>query len=230
MPHWWRPALILLLVVTGAAARTVSAPPSGPGDDGAMIYVVRRSWHVDVGFDKGEIAPPLRLVLHALPDATYVFFGFGDRGYLTADHRHAPNLLAALWPGKGLILVTGLRRPPADAFGADHVIRLRVSREASRRAQAFIRESLQGFDSAERDSAEPDSAEPAEPTTIAGPYEGSVYYGARPRYSALHTCNTWAAEVLASAGLPIRSSGVVLAGQLWRRVRSLARAERAISE
>jgi hypothetical protein len=43
-----------------------------------------------------------------------------------------------------------------------------------------------------------------------------------PRYSALYTCNTWAADTLRSAGLPVRSTMTLLAGQLWRQVTRLA--------
>jgi hypothetical protein len=205
---------MLLLVLTAGTAAAQSLPPSAePSDDRTTIYVARRSWHVDVGFAAADVEPPLQLGLQALPGAAYVFFGFGNRGYLTSSHRHAPNSLAALWPGEGLILATGLRASPADGFGADQVIELRVSRAASRGAQEFIRRSL-------RDEA----------TVIPGPYEGSVYFSARPRYSAVHTCNTWAAEALASAGLPVRSRGVLFASQLWGRVRQLAAAEPAATE
>ena len=51
-----------------------------------------------------------------------------------------------------------------------------------------------------------------------GPYEGSAYLRASERYSALHTCNTWAAELLQASGLPVHSHGVLFAGQLWRQV------------
>ena len=35
-------------------------------------------------------------------------------------------------------------------------------------------------------------------------------------------CNTWAAQVLKAAALPIHSAGVIFAGQLWGQVRHLA--------
>jgi hypothetical protein len=44
-----------------------------------------------------------------------------------------------------------------------------------------------------------------------GSYGGSLYVAAAPRYSALHTCNTWAAEALKAAALPIHSGGVIVA-------------------
>jgi len=77
--------------------------------------------------------------------------------------------------------------------------------------QAFIWQSL-------RHNADSSPEEVAH-----GPYEGSAYFGAVPRYSGVHTCITWAAEALQSAGLPIHSRFTVVAGQLWPQVLKLAR-------
>jgi hypothetical protein len=51
-----------------------------------------------------------------------------------------------------------------------------------------------------------------------GPYEDSLYFAATERYSAIHTCNTWAAEALRAGGLPLRAKLVVFAGQLWSQL------------
>jgi hypothetical protein len=51
------------------------------------------------------------------PGAQYLFFGFGDRHYLLAKNRGAPVALAALWPGRGMFLATGLTSAPSVAFG-----------------------------------------------------------------------------------------------------------------
>jgi len=59
---------------------------------------------------------------------------------------------------------------------------------------------------------------------VAGPHavgSYSAYYESIQHYSALHTCNTWAAEALQSANLPVSSSGVEFSSQLWQQVRKL---------
>jgi hypothetical protein len=175
------------------------------------LIVARRGWHIDVGFPVGELAPPLDSMDREFPGARSIFFGFGDRRYLLSRHRGAPVLLRALWPGAGLILATGLNAAPAAAFGASHIVAVSVSREGSLRAQAFVWNAMTEDQRAAlrlRDA----------PVGIPGPYEGSAFFESRLRYSALHTCNSWAAEVLVHAGLPLRSGGVIFAGQLWRRV------------
>ncbi|GAC1674111.1 MAG: hypothetical protein NVS9B2_23320 [Steroidobacteraceae bacterium] len=168
-----------------------------------IIYVARRKWHIDVGFDVSELIAPLAALSSQIPGSRYLFFGFGDARYLKAPHRNLPVLLGALWPGRGLLLTTGLPDAPDLAFGPDQVIALSVPAEQARDAQDFVWRSL--------------NLDPPSP----GPYAGSLYFSAKPRYSALYTCNTWAAEVLAAAMLPVRARSVIFAGQLWSQVRRL---------
>jgi uncharacterized protein (TIGR02117 family) len=185
---------------TQRVADSASAP--------AVIYVVRRQWHVDIGFAASDLQPPLSALLAHFPDARYLLFGFGDRHYLVDQDRGVGGMLAALWPGAGVMLVTGLDASAQDAFGEPHVIEIRVSPSQARAAQYFVWQSLV----AQRGAITP---------LQVGPYEGSLYYATPQRYSALHTCNTWAAQALRAAQLPVHSAGVVFAGQLWSQARRL---------
>jgi hypothetical protein len=97
-----------------------------------------------------------------------------------------------------------------EAFGAGQVIALTVTA-----AQTFVWNSL---------SKQYQSVDPSE----AGPYPGSLYFRANPGYSGLHTCNTWAAEVLKAAGMPIRSMETIFAWQLWTQVSKIDRACRVL--
>jgi Protein of unknown function (DUF2459) len=223
------------LLATLAALLTMphsSAAQSPPAASSAVIYVVRRGWHIDVGFDVTELQPPLKSLATEFPGARYLVFGFGDQHYLLAKDHNAPVLLAALWPGRGMLLVTGLTSPPQEAFGVDHVAALAVTADQTRGAQTFIWQSLdrremshdaaESHDAADRNSAAENAADQLK-SYRRGPYEGSLYFSATPTYSAFHTCNTWAAETLRAAPLPVHSAGVVFAGQLWRQVRRLER-------
>jgi hypothetical protein len=182
-----------------------------PGPDAAnsgVIYVVRRGWHIDIGFDTADLIPPLVELTPEFAGVRFLFFGFGDRRYLQAKDRNVPVLLGALLPGRGLILATGLTSTPKLAFGTRQVIALHVQPRQARDVQAFVWRTLDGGHS-----------------EAAGPYEGSLYFSAKPGYSVLHTCNTWAAEALAASRLPIHSTGVIFASQLWRQVRRLEKAQ-----
>jgi Protein of unknown function (DUF2459) len=198
-------------------AEIVVQRAEGSAQSSGFIYVARRGWHIDIGFAVAALEPPLRSLAAQFPGARYVFFGFGDKHYLLAKNRNGPVLLGALWPGPGMLLVTALNSTPEAAFGAEHVIAVAVTTSQVRGAQAFIQQSLKQ-QSLEQQSSEPNAVVPY----AQGPYEGSLYFAATPTYSAFHTCNTWVAEALKTAPLPIHSAGVIFAGQLWGQVRRLA--------
>jgi hypothetical protein len=182
---------------------------------GPRLFVVKRGWHIDVGIAVADLTPPLQIVQAQLPQARYLLFGFGDRRYLTAHSKRMDALLAALRPGAALILLTGLPDTPQDAFGARAVRVLPLDAQQMQAVQAFIWRTLL------RTNALPVPVQ-------AGPYGGSTYLAAQPRYSALHTCNSWAAEALRAAALPVRVRGVIFAWQLWLQLPRLQRAQRQL--
>ena len=207
-------AMSLLAGCAGAPPRQGVAPARDTPREAAalaVVYVVRRGWHVDIGLPVAGLDGDLASIASQWPGASYLLFGFGDRRYLMSRDTGSCSGLAALWPGPGLILVTAVRGDLARAFGGSEVLALPVDGGQQGRTQAYIRGSIltrQGTQGVE--------------AVAVGPYDGSFYYAANAIYSGTHTCNTWAAEVLQAAGLPIESAGVVLAGQVWRRARRCA--------
>jgi Protein of unknown function (DUF2459) len=180
------------------------------GSHSSTIYVARRGWHIDIGVAAADLSPPLAQAAAALPGARFVFFGFADKHYLLAKNHSGPVLLSALFPGASILLTTGLTNSPAEGFGATHVITLNVTQDQMCDLQAFIWRSLRTQDDVLKVYRD-------------GPYEGSVYFLGKPKYSALHTCNTWGAEALRAAGFHVHTAGVIFAGQLWLQARRLKR-------
>jgi hypothetical protein len=163
-----------------------------------------------VGFSARQISAPLGEIGASLAPSQYLLFGFGDKHYLVAQHKSFPQMLGALWPGEAMMLVTSLNVAPEEAFDSkdEEVIRLALSATQAQAAQSFIWNSFFRAD--------------ADPTLYAsGPYAGSAFFLSAYHYSAFHTCNTWAAEVLQAAGLPVHPTGVMFAGQLWSQVRHI---------
>jgi len=189
-----------------SAASTVHSAASTVYGAEATVYVVRRGWHIDVAFAAADLESPLASVRNDFPGANYLTFGFGDRRYLM--HRSGLTMLEALWPGPGLVLVTGLRATLEEAFGEQEVIRLAVSQAQLIDVQQFVWDTFA-------------EVEGGVTPLQTGPYSGSSYYASVQRYSGLHTCNTWAAEALQAAGLSIRSRGVEFSGELWGQVEHL---------
>jgi hypothetical protein len=67
--------------------------------------------------------------------------------------------------------------------------------------------------------SKPGAAEPID--TRAGLYPNSRFYSATGRFHLFRTCNTWVAEALRSAGLPISPAFAFTAGNLSYQVKQL---------
>lgn len=209
--------LWLLLAACSVQSPRSEQPPSATSTGrGQVIYIVRRQWHIAIEVPTDDLVAPLASLEVNFPKVKYLSFGFGDLHYLVAKNKSFPGILAALWPGRGLILISGSNLSPEKIFGTDQVIPLAVSSAQGRAAQAFIWESLSN------------NASGVAPYAEARPEEG-LYFSAVPSYSAVYTCNTWVAEILAAAGLPVRAHGVIFANQLWSQVRRLPRSAQPLT-
>jgi hypothetical protein len=186
----------------------LSALNAAAVDAGSTVYIARRGWHIDIGLAAEDLSAPLASIAVHVPDTRYAFFGFGDKHYLLAAKHGPPVLFSALWQGAGVILLTGIANTPQDAFGGNRVVALKVTAAQMVALQSFIEHSFR-------------SADVYHP----GPYDGSAFFLASQKYSALHTCNTWGAEALKAAGLGAHAKGVIFASQLWAQAKRLERAQ-----
>jgi hypothetical protein len=184
-------------------------PPNPPGD--ATLYVIERGWHTDIGLPIEEVAPPLATLLQGFAGLRTVSFGFGERAFYAGHQHGVGDTLAALLPSQSAMLMTLLNTEPQAAFGADHVVTLHVTRAGVAAVETRLWNDLEHA---------PDS--PPKPLA-AGPYPGSLFYATRTTYDLLNTCNTWTAEMLRTAGLPVAVGGVIFVGQVMGMARRLAR-------
>jgi hypothetical protein len=121
------------------------------------------------------------------------------------------DMLRALLPGDGLILVTALVASPGDAFGQNEVVPLPVSPASFQAVQDFIWQSIE---------TKAGATEAGLPLFVGnGPYPGSAFYASRVTYDGLYTCNTWTAEALRAGGIPVTADAVVLADQIMGQLR-----------
>ena len=179
----------------------------------ATLYVIGRGWHTDIGLPVEEIAGPLAGLEQQFPGVRYLVFGFGERGYLLSRDKDLGHMLLALFPGPGAMLVTALRSPPSAAFGASHVIALRLSHAGIDRVSGFLWRYLKT------------DARGAPQVIADGPYPGSLFYASAGTYALGHTCNTWTAEALRAGGLPFRETGVLFADQVFAQARRVAESQ-----
>ncbi len=153
-----------------------------------------------------EITKPLASLETRFPGVRFLTFGFGERQFLVGRKPGLLTMLRALLPSRSALLMTALRATPQQAFGGRNVVALRVSHAGLNQLQARLWQMFE-------------TQGTSQPVPLApGPYIGSTFYPARPIYNGFYTCNTWTAETLRSAGLPM-PAGVLFAGQVMGMAR-----------
>jgi uncharacterized protein (TIGR02117 family) len=197
-----------------ALAACAAVPPAlPPGPRPVRIAVADRGWHTELCVAAPAPADPLAALAAGFPGARFLCLGFGERQYLLSPDPGLGEMLSALLPSRAALLVTALSAPPAEAFGAANVVELGITTEGAARLGAFLWRSLE-------------TTRTGAPVRLRdGPYPGSAYFAATGTYDAFTTCNTWTADGLRAAGLPVGGL-VIFAGQVMSQARSIAAAER----
>ncbi len=196
------PALFLAFFLAGCTAipRPELCRPGIESEQG--VWLLDRGWHTEIAVPAQAIDGPLARIAAAYPAATTVAFGFGKRDFILAENPGLGVWLAGPIPGPAVVEITVRRGLPAGA------IWLPMPREGLEALLAFLTAGL----------ADPQ----APPVSISS--SGQTFHAASRGYSLNYTCNTWVAEALAAAGLPIRVEGVRLTRGVLRQLASLPRA------
>jgi len=197
---------ILAALASGCAARPPAPREAEPAAE-TQIAVAERGWHTDLCLSVADLTGPISALTRDFPGVRTLSFGFGERQFLLTRHPGFGEMLSAMLPSRSALLMTALNSPPAEAFGADNVVTLGVSRAGLTAATGFIWNSLETRDGVAVRLAD-------------GPYPGSVFFAASGTYDAFDTCNTWTATGLRVAGLPV-NAGVIFAGQVMSQARSI---------
>jgi uncharacterized protein (TIGR02117 family) len=192
----------VLYGLLGCDSATPAKPYVGSAPRGDAIYVISGGWHTEVGLSVEALDGSLRALKRDFPSARYLVFGWGARDYYMAQDFGLGDLLRAAVPGPAVMLVIPLEIPPEAFFGASNVYALPAPADAVQRLSQFLWDYLV-------------SEENGTPRRIGtGPYPQSTFYASTGTYNLGHTCNTWTAEALRAAGLPVNAAGVVFSEQV----------------
>jgi uncharacterized protein (TIGR02117 family) len=165
-------------------------------------------WHTEIALAVDDMPDPLRAVTTAFPGARYLSFGWGERNYYMARAPTVGDAMSALFPGPAVLLVTPLHRPPRESRATSQVFELSLSPSGLEQLSNYLWAAFEK------------SGDGMPRRLAAGPESGSAFYAATGTYSSSYTCNTWTAEGLRVAGVPVTPTGVIFVGQLTDQLRS----------
>ncbi len=195
----WRILIVSLLAVDGCAVRLPVCVPRPASTD--TVYVISHGWHTDLALPASGLDGGLARFRSIFPGVRVLVVGFGRRTFLVAPVTTLADLLIGPLPGNGALQVLGLNASPIAAYDRGTVAVLHPTPDQLARLDAAIWASFR------TDSA-------GAPLAIApGRIPGSVFYASTLGYSGLYTCNTWTADMLREAGLPIAPDLDIFAGQ-----------------
>ncbi len=156
------------------------------------IAIVSHGWHTGVivsGADMNRAVPELA---KRFGEPDFYEIGWGDKGFYQAQEITSGLTMQAMFWSSGAVLhVVAMHRVPEEFFFADPIFSVEVSDRELEALHAFLASSFARDEAGAIVDLRP------------GIYGDSEFYDGVGRYYMLHTCNTWTAKALASAGMEI---------------------------
>ncbi len=164
--------------------------------------------HTELALPAGEVAGRLAVFKKHHTKARFIAFGWGEREVYMARHPSLWAYLRAGFPAPSVLLVSWFTGPPKRVLAPRiQIFRIRVTPAGAKRLARYIWHTV---------ATQPNGA-PRLLGAVAG--RMGLFYASKATYDLFHTCNTWSAQALHVAGVPVSAAGVVFASQLVRRVR-----------
>jgi len=207
--HWLPHALVWLIVFLNGC--------SIAGDNGAFrdqekiskrIFVVHDRWHSAIVIRTADILMTAVPEAKDFSSAEHLEFSWGDKDYFpNPDPGLGLAFKAAFWSSGSILHLVGINGAVANSYTGAEVIEAGLSHQGLER--------LLGFISATFSRPQPGVATHSQP----GLFPNSRFYPARGKFSLFRNCNTWVAEALRSAGLPVNSGLITTASSVGNQVR-----------
>jgi uncharacterized protein (TIGR02117 family) len=202
----------LIVVLIYACANTAAEiPVHGETKNVKTVLIVHDAWHAAIVVRKADIPVAALPELKDFPSVEYLEFSWGDRDYFPAPEASLGLALkAAFWSSGSILHVVGFNDTVKNVYPSADIIEIAVTEDGFQRLIRFIADTFS--------RPHPPASAEARP----GLFSNSKFYAAEGKFSLLRTCNTWVAEALSAAGLPINPGYVITAGNLGKQVRSFA--------
>ena len=162
--------------------------------------------------DKDDLSTDALPELADFPDAKLIEFSWGDQDFFTDPNAGVWTALrAAFWSAGSVLHLVGFNESVARFYSRAEIFELHLAPAAYRQLILYISQTFA--------RPAPNSRAQARP----GLFAYSRFYPATAKFSLLRTCNTWVAEALAAAGLPISPGSVLTAGSLASQIAPLGK-------
>jgi len=201
--------LLVLAFLASACAGPINQPDlARRSQKTKSVVIVNYGWHTGVAIRKADIPPTVIPESRDFPDADFVEIGWGDWDYYrAADPGLGMALKASFWSSRSALHVIGFKGSAEDHFRGSEVVEIAVSDDGLGGLVRFVAETF----------LRSEEGLPAEGSP--GLYANSRFYPARGQFHLFRNCNTWVAEALQSAGLPVSTSFAITAGNVMNQAR-----------
>lgn len=198
---------LALCVVLPAQSSWKCSPPE---TSCKTVYVVHDSWHAAMVLRAEDVSPETIPELADFSGAKFVEFSWGDKDYFPDPKAGIwAALKAAFWSSGSVVHLVGFNREVKSVYPTAAITELGLAKPSFDRLVTFISETFLRSEALGRAQPSP------------GLFAHSRFYPSTHKFSLLKTCNTWVAEALEAAGLPVAPGQVVTSGSLAGQIAGL---------
>ena len=172
------------------------------------VYLIKTAWHVGISVKVDSFAVRKLKVLDYFKEYKFADIGWGDEQFYQEPGTDILLALKALFlPTPSVVRIAGIKSGIKDFISAsDFTVNVILTKEQYAKLLEFIEKSL---------------AKNAEGKYLitSREYGGEImFFKSGLKYHMFHTCNTWIAGALNSAGIQIETHGIITAAQLYREL------------
>lgn len=216
-----RPSLCLLLLVSVLACTSptgtlhpdqpVLSGVEGPEEKVRKVYVVSHGWHTGIVLKREDIPEAVWPEVRDFAGTDYLEVGWGDWVYYQSpEPTWGMALKAVFWSTRSVLHVAGFNGPVEKYFFASEIVEIALSERAFRELCQFVSRTHLRVGPGESMETGP------------GLYAKSRFYAAQGKFHIFRNCNTWVAEALRAAGLPVKPSYAMTAGAVMAQISRIA--------
>jgi uncharacterized protein (TIGR02117 family) len=207
----WMAGLALFLILRAAYPQAVPQwLCANNASNCHPVFIVHNSWHAAIVLRSSDLSDKIMPELTDFPAARFIEFSWGDKDYFPDPASGIfAAIKAALWSGGSVMHLVGFADAVEHFYRGATITELRLNATAYDHLVDYIDETFAREKSLGRARATP------------GLFSNSHFYPSNRNFSLLRTCNTWVAEALERAGLPISSGLVMTAANLHTQLLAL---------